>query len=205
MERVRDFIFLGSKIAENDDCSHEIKRCLLLGRKVVRNLDSILKSRDITLATRLHMVRAMVFPIVRYRCESWIIKNAETQNIDVLKLWCWRRLLRDTCTARISSQWILKEINPEYSLERLVLKLKLQYFGQQMRRVDSLEKTLMLGKIEGRRRKGQKQMTWLDVIIYSNHMSEQILGDSEGQRSLVLQSRWLERSRHDLATEQQTN
>jgi len=205
MERVRDFIFLGSKIAENDDCSHEIKRCLLLGRKVVRNLDSILKSRDITLATRVHMVRAMVFPIVMYRCESWIIKNAESQNIDVLKLWCWRRLLRDTCTARISSQWILKEINPEYSSERLVLKLKLQYFGQQMRRVDSLQKTLMLGKIEGRRRKGQKQMTWLDVIIYSNHMSEQILGDSEGQRSLVLQSRWLERSRHDLATEQQTN
>ena len=171
MERVRDFIFLGSKIAENDDCSHEIKRCLLLGRKVVRNLDSILKSRDITLATRVHMVRAMVFPIVMYRCESWIIKNAESQNIDVLKLWCWRRLLRDTCTARISSQWILKEINPEYSLEGLMLKLKLQYFGHLMRRADSLEKILMLGKIEGRRRRGRQRMRWLDGITDSMDMS----------------------------------
>ena len=171
METVRDFIFLGSKITANGDCSHEIKRRLLLGRKAVRNPDSILKSRDTILATNFRIIRATIFQIVGYRCMSWTIKNAESQNIYVVELWCWRRLLRDTCTARRSNQGILKEINPEYSLERLVLKLKVQYFAQLMRRFDPLEKTLMLGKIEGRRRKVQKWMQWLDVIIYANNMN----------------------------------
>ena len=169
METVRDFIFLGSKIAANGDCSHEIKRRLILGRKIVRNPDSLLKSRDTILATKVHIIRAMIFPIVEYRCNSWTIKNAESQNIYVIELWCWRRLLRDR--ERRSNQGILKEINAEYSLERLVLRLKVQYFAQLMRRFDPLEKTLMLGKIEGRRRKGKKWMQWLDVIIYMNNMS----------------------------------
>ena len=150
-----DFIFGGSKITEDGDCSHEIKRCLLLGRKVMINLDSILKSRDITLLTKVHLIKAMVFPVVMYRCESWIIKKAEHHRIDTFELWCWRRLLRVPWTARRSNQSILKEINLEYSLEGLMLKLKLQYFGHLMQRTDSLEKTLMLGKIEGRRRRGQ--------------------------------------------------
>ena len=147
-----DFIFWGSKITPDGDCSHEIKRCLLLGKKAMTNLDSILKSRDITLPTKVHLVKAMVFPVVMYGCKSWTIKKAECQRIDAFELWCWRRLLRVPWTARRSYQPVLKEISPEYSLERL--KLKLQYFGHLMRRTDSLEKTLMLGKIEGRRRRG---------------------------------------------------
>ena len=149
-----DFIFLGSKITSDDDCSHKIKRHLLLGRKVMTNLDSIFKSRDITLPTKICLVKAMVFPLVMYGCESWIIKKAEHQRFDAFELWCWRRLLRVPWTARRSNQSILKEISPGCSLEGLMLKLKLQYFGHLMRRADSLEKTLMLGKFEGRRRKG---------------------------------------------------
>ena len=154
METVTDFIFLGSKITADGDCSHEIKRCFLLGRKVVTNLDSILKSKDITLPTTAHLVKAMVFPVVMYEFESWTIKKAERQKIDAFELWCWRRLLRVPWTARRSNQSILKEISPEYSLEGLMLKLKLQYFGHLMQRTDSFEKTLMLGKIEGRKRMG---------------------------------------------------
>ena len=151
---VADFIFLGSKITADGDCGHEIKRCLLLGRKVMTNLDSILKSQDTTLPTKAHLVKAMVFPVVMYGCESWTIKKAECRRIDAFELWCWRRLLRVTWTTRRSNQSILKEISPEYSLEGLMLKLKLQYVGHLMRRTDSLEKTLTLGKIEGRRRRG---------------------------------------------------
>ena len=146
--------FLGSKITTDDDCSHEIKRCLLLGGKNMINLDSILKSRDITLLTKVHLVKAMVFPVVTYGCESWAIKKAERQRTDVFKQWCWRILLRVPWTPRRSNQSILKEINPEYSLEGLRLKLKLQYFSYLMQRADSLEKTLMLGKSEGGRRRG---------------------------------------------------
>ena len=151
-ETVADFIFLGCKITADGDCSHEIKRCLLLGRKIMTNLDSILESRDITLPTKVHLVKAMVFPVVMYRCESWTIKKAERRRIDAFELWCWRRLLRGPWTTRRSNQFILKEISPDCSLEGLMLKLKLQYFGHLMRRADSFEKTLMLGKIEGRRR-----------------------------------------------------
>ena len=154
VETVADFIFLGSKITADGGCSHEIKRCLLLGRKVMTTLDSILKSRDITLPTKVHLVKAMVFPLVMYRCESWTVKKAEHQKIDAFELWCWKRLLRVPWTARRSNQSILKEISPGCSLEGLMLKLKLQYFGHLMRRADSLEKTLMLGGIEGRRRRG---------------------------------------------------
>ena len=161
METVRDFIFCGSKIIADGDCSHEIKRCLLLGRKVMTNLDSILKSRDITLPTEIYIVKAMVFPVVMYGCESWTVKKAECPRIDAFELWCWRRLLRVPWTARRSNQFILKEISPEYSLKGLMLKLKLQYFGHLMRRVDSLEKTLMLGGIGGRRRRGRRRMRWL--------------------------------------------
>ena len=146
--------FGGSKITADGDCSHEIKRHLLLGRKAMTNLDSTLKSRDVTLPTKVHLVKAMVFPLVMYGCESWTIKKAEHQRIDAFELWCWRRLLRVPWIARRSNQSILKEINPEYSLEGLMLKLKLQYFGYLLRRTDSLEKTLMLEKIEGRRRRG---------------------------------------------------
>ena len=156
-------IFLGSKITADGDCSHEIKRRLLLGRKVMTNLDSILKSRDITLKTKVHLVKAMVFPVVMYGCESWTIKKAECRGIDTFELWCWRRLLRVPWTARRSNQSILK-ISPRYSLEGLMLKLKLQYFGHLMWRADSLEKTLMLGRIEGRRRRGRQRMRWLDGI-----------------------------------------
>ena len=166
MERVRDFIFLGSKITTDSDCSHEIKRHLLLGRKATINLDSILKSRDITLPTKVHLVKAMVSSVVMYRCESWTIKKAVHRRIDTFELWCWRRLLRVAWTARRSNQSILKEISPEYSLEGLMLKLKLQYFGHFMRKTDLLEKTLMLGKIESRRR-GQQTMKWLGGITYS--------------------------------------
>ena len=151
VETVSDFIFLGSKITVDGDCSHEIKRCLLLGRKVMINLDSIFKSRDITLPTKVHLVKAMVFPVVMYGCESWTVKKAERRRIDAFELRCWRRLSRVPWTARRSNQSTLKEISPEYSLEGLMLKLKLQYFDHLMRRADSFEKTLMLGKIEGRR------------------------------------------------------
>ena len=154
VETLTDFIFLGSKITADGDCSHEIKSRLLLGRKVMTNLDSIFKSRDITLPTKVHLVKAMVFPLVVYGCESCTIKKAECRRIDAFEVWCWRRLLRVPWTERRSNQFILKEISPEYSLEGLMLKLKLQYFGHLMRRTESFEKTLMLGKIEGRRRRG---------------------------------------------------
>ena len=171
METVSDFIFWGSKITADGDCSHEIKRCLLLGRKVMTNLDSIFKSRDITLPTKVCLVEAMVFPVVMYGCESWTVKKAECQRIDAFELWCWRRLLSVPWTARRSNQSIQKEISPGCSLERMMLKLKLQYFGHLMRRVDSLEKTLMLGGIGGRRRRGQPRMRWLDGITDSMDMS----------------------------------
>ena len=150
VETVSDFIFLGSKITADGDCSHEIKRRLLLGRKVMTNLDSIFKSRDITLSTKVSLVEAMVFPVVMYGCESWTIKKAECRRIDAFELWCWRRLLRTPWTARRSNQPILKQISPGCSLEGLMLKLRLQYFGHLIRTADSFEKTLMLGKIEGR-------------------------------------------------------
>ena len=154
VETVSDFIFLGSKITADGDCSHEIKRSLLLGRKVMTILDSIFKSRDITLPTKVHLVKAMVFPVVMYGCETWTVKKAECRRIDAFELWCWRRLLRVPWTARESNQSIVKEISPGISLEGMRLRLKLQYFGQLMRKVDSLEKTLMLGGIGGRRRSG---------------------------------------------------
>ena len=168
---VSDFIYLGSKITADGDCSHEIKRRLLLGRKVMTNLDSILKSRDMTLPTKVHLVKAMVFPVVMYRCESWTVKKADCRRIDAFELWCWRRLLRVPWSARRSNQSILKEISPGCSLEGLMLKLKLQYFGHLMRRVDSLEKTLMLGGIGGRRRRGRQRMRWLDAITDLMDMS----------------------------------
>ena len=158
VETVSDFIFWGSQITADGDCSHEIKRCLLLGRKVITNIDTILKSWDIILPTKVHPVKAMVFPVVMYGCESWTIKKAEHWRIDAFALWCWKRLLRVSWTARRSNQSILKEISPEYSLEGLMPKLKLQYFGHLMGRTDSFEKTLMLGKIEGRGRRGQQRM-----------------------------------------------
>ena len=164
METVSHFIFGGSKTTADGDCSHEIKRHLLLGRKVMINLDSIFKSRDITLPTKVRLVTAMVFPVVIYGCESWTMKKAECRKIDAFELWCWRRLLRVPWTARRSNQSILKDIRPGCSLEGLMLKLKLQYFGYLMRRVDSLEKTLMLGRIGGRRRRGRQGMRWLDGI-----------------------------------------
>ena len=161
METVTDFIFLGSKITADGDCSHEIKRhLLLLRRKVMTNLDSLLKSRDITLPTKVHLVKAMVFPVIMYGCESWTIKKAECQRIDAFELRCWKRLLRVPWTARRSNRSILKEISPEYSLEGLMLKF--QYFGHLMQRTDSLEKPLMLGSIEGGRRRGRQRMRWLD-------------------------------------------
>ena len=171
LETVSDFIFWGSKITADVDCRHEIKRCLLLGRKVMTRLDSIFKSRDITLLTKVHLVKAMVFPVVMYGCESWAVKKAECRRIDAFEPWCWRRLLRVPWTARRSNKSILKEISPGCSLKGLMLKLKLQYFGHLMRRVDSLEKTLMLGKIEGRRRMGRQRMRWLDGITDSMDMS----------------------------------
>ena len=163
--------FLASKITADGDCSHKIKRHLLFGRKVMTNLDSILKSRDITLPTKVSLVKAMVVPVVTYGCESWTIKQAECQRIDAFEVWCWRRLMRFPWTARRSNQSILKEISPEYSLEGLMLKLKFQYFGHLMWRTDSLEKTLMLGKIEGARRRGRQKMRGLDGITDSMHMT----------------------------------
>ena len=170
VETVSDFIFLGSKITADGDCSHEIKRHWLLGRKAMTNLDSILKSRDITLPTKVCLVKAMVFPIVMYGGESWTIKKTEHRRIDAFELWRWRRLLRVPWTARRSNQSILKEISREYSLEELMLELKLQYFGYLMQRTDSLEKTLMLGQIEGRRRRGRQKVGWLDGITNSMGM-----------------------------------
>ena len=163
--------FEGSKITADGDCSHEIKRRLLLGRKFMNNLDSIFKSRDITLPTKVHLVKAMVFPVVMYWCESCTVKKAERRRIDAFELWCWRRLLRVPWTARRSNQSILKVISPGYSLEGMMLKLKLQYFGHLVQKVDSLEKTLMLGGIGGRRRRGWQRMRWLDGITDSMHIS----------------------------------
>ena len=171
VETVANFIFWGSKITADGDCGHEIKRHLLLGRKVMTNLDCILKSRNITFPTKVRLVKAMVFPVVMYECESCTIKKAERQRIGTFELWCWRRLLRVPWTARRSNQFILKEISSEYSLEGLMLKLKLQYFGHLMQRTDSLEKTLMLGKIEGGRRMGRQRMRWLGSITDSMDMS----------------------------------
>src|SRR5574337_441061 len=171
VETMSDFILGGSKITADGDCSHEIKRHLLLGRKVMTNLDGIFKSRDSTLPTKVRLVKAMVFPVVMYGCERWTVKKAERQRIDGSELWCWRRLLRVPWTARRSNQSILKEISPGCSLSGMMLKLKLQYFGHLMQRVDSLKKTLMLGRIGGRRRRGRQRMRWLDGITDSMDVS----------------------------------
>ena len=195
-------IFLGSNITAAGDCSHEIKRCLLLGRKAMTNLDSILKSRDVTLPTKVHLVKALVFPVVMYGCESWTIKKAERWRIDAFELWCWRRLLRVPCTARRSNQSILKEISPEYSLEGLTLKLKFQYFGHVMWRADSFEKTLMLGKNEGEGERGDRGwdgwMAWLTqwTWVWASLRRWWWTG-----KAGLLQSTGSQRVRHDWVTE----
>ena len=171
METVTDFTFEGSKMTADGNCSYEIKRCLLLGRKAMINLHRVLKSRHITLPTKVHLVRAIVFPVIMYGCERWTLKKSVHQRIDAFELWCWRRLLRVPWTARRCNQSILKEINREYSLKGLMLKLKLQCFGHLMWRIDSLEETLNLGTIEGRRRRGQLRMRWLDGITNSIDLS----------------------------------